>query len=348
MRIMLLLLIPLIFPSASVSAQSSTNLSGWDGVTSVIEASDLNELVVIVGNADGILYQHAKGFLVQFGGEDFTVDIYSASKWLTAATIMQLVEQGVMSLDDRPQDYLDWWTAAPSDPRSQVTLAQLLSFTSGFSGEPLCIFLGNAGFEDCARRMYDNFHNYTPGTAYVYSSTHMHIAGVMAEQATGRSFNQLFRELVADPLGISEATRFATPSETNPWPAGGGQSTANDYARFLEALLRGDILARSRAVMFRDWTAAPVQIVQSPMDGFADWHYALGAWRECYEPSWAPNCADEVLISSGGAAGWFPWIDVERGYYGLIARNTPRSVGESILLATEIRPHIHEALGSLN
>ena len=46
--------------------------------------------------------------------------------------IMDLVEQGVMSLDDRPQDYLAWWTSDPADPRSEITLEQLLSFTSGF------------------------------------------------------------------------------------------------------------------------------------------------------------------------------------------------------------------------
>ena len=48
--------------------------------------------------------------------------------------LMRLVEEGVLSLSDNPQDYLSFWTESSDDARSRITLAHLLSFTSGFEG----------------------------------------------------------------------------------------------------------------------------------------------------------------------------------------------------------------------
>lgn len=344
MRIVVLLFILMISGFVRIQAQSE---DAWQPVIDVIEASELRDVVVGVGTENGIAFVHVKGA----GGDlapFITLPIASSSKWLTAATIMRLVEEGVMSLEDHPQAYLEWWTDDPADPRSQITLAQLLSFTSGFEGEPICIQRGSADPETCAQFIYANHFRYPPGTSFYYSSTHMHIAGLMAVQATGEGFNALFRRLIAEPVGMSANAQFDRPSLENPFLAGGARTSAYDYSLFLEALLRGDILAQSRAVMFQDWTAPPIEIVSAPVPV---WHYALGAWRECWDASatWVAACDDRMLISSGGGLGWFPWIDLDNGYYGLIARRgTPFSgaVGPSIALAYALRPHIEAALAT--
>lgn len=36
-----------------------------------------------------------------------------------------------MTWDDKPQKFISWWTNSSSDPRSNITLKDLLSFTSG-------------------------------------------------------------------------------------------------------------------------------------------------------------------------------------------------------------------------
>jgi CubicO group peptidase (beta-lactamase class C family) len=115
--------------------------------------------------------------------------IASATKMLTGVTILRLVEAGRTSLSDNPQKYLSYWTSGPADPRSRVTLQQLLSFTSGFNaGEDdrdTCIFDGGTTIAACARSYYEAGLQSTPGSAFSHGPAHLQIAGAMAEAATG-------------------------------------------------------------------------------------------------------------------------------------------------------------------
>ena len=77
--------------------------------------------------------------------------IASASKWLSSAVFMSVVESGALSLDDHPQDYLPFWTTDPNDPRSRITLEQLLSFTSGLPRDVACPMLTTT---DCAEKIH--------------------------------------------------------------------------------------------------------------------------------------------------------------------------------------------------
>lgn len=53
--------------------------------------------------------------------------IWSASKIVSAAMAMRMVEAGTLDLDTPISVYLDWWTTDPRDPRAAVTLRHLLS-----------------------------------------------------------------------------------------------------------------------------------------------------------------------------------------------------------------------------
>ncbi|NDJ53662.1 MAG: beta-lactamase family protein [Chloroflexi bacterium] len=313
----------------------------WEVVEAYVNNFSLDNSVVMIGNAAGIQYVNRQDGTT----ENSVLTIWSASKWLTAATVMGLVEDGVMSLDDNPQDYITWWTDDPADPRSQITLEQLLSMTAGFWGEPLCIFDGNGDPEECAQRIHDLWHINPAGETFYYSSTHMHIAGVMAAKATGSDFNTLFRQQIGDVVGMDSEALYV--SDTNPFLAGGGVMTAYDYSLFLRALVAGDLLASSHDTMSIDRTAAPVEILYSPVQSFTEWHYGLGLWRECPGTTWTASCDEPRIISSGGGGstgvGFFPWIDLEHGYWGIVAQEEG-GLGPSIELAEGIRPLVIEAL----
>jgi CubicO group peptidase (beta-lactamase class C family) len=79
----------------------------------------------------------------------------SLSKWPAAVMISGLVADGIMSYDDRANKFLPWWATDPSDPRSNVTLRHLLSFTSGFTedGFTICSRV-DAAFVQCAEALY--------------------------------------------------------------------------------------------------------------------------------------------------------------------------------------------------
>lgn len=319
----------------------------WTSVCTALDDSELRDAVVLLGDAQGRQFTWQRGH-----APDTVLALASASKWLASATFLQLVDDGVLALGDRPQDHLDWATNDPADPRSAITLAHLLSFTAGFDVRPLagsCASDGSTDLQTCARRFYDEDHSFEPGTTYFYGPAHLHVAAAMAEAATGRPFAQLFRDAVAAPVGMSAAAGFHNPSASNPRVAGGAEASAEDYERFLLAMLRGELLAEQLDVMHRDWTpSADVHIEYSPAAEWGlDWHYGLGNWLECPDATWSSTCDELRVVSSPGAFGFHPWIDRERGVYGVVSRRDgllrSPAAGSSLLML-DLRPAIYAAL----
>jgi CubicO group peptidase (beta-lactamase class C family) len=283
--------------------------------------------------------------------------IASATKWLAAMVIMDLVEQGLMSLDDRPQDYLAWWTTDAADPRSEITLEQLLSFTAGFNTGPedsSCVTDGSITLDDCARAFYDGGLAYPPGSTFYYGPAHLQVAGRMAEVAAQQSFANLALLQLTLRFNL-QSTLFLVPVGDNPRIGGGAVSSVEDYGVLLQAILGGSYLSGVLDEMERDRTGPPVVIGSRPPsidNNNVDFRYALGHWRECTQPTWDASCDNRHLSSSPGAFGWNPWIDFDNGYYGVIAMQEIQVDGgspteASLAFAITLRPLIEAALQQL-
>lgn len=323
----------------------------------ILEArlDDLNvaDYAIVIGDANGVLLSQ------EFG--DFSVTeahlVASATKWLAAMVIMDLVEQGVMALDDRPQDYLPWWTSDPGDPRSDVTLEQLLSFTAGFNTGPddaSCVTDGSITLDECARAFYDGGLAFAPGSTFYYGPAHLQVAGRMAEVAAQMDFADLALLQQAFRFNL-QSTVFLVPVGDNPRIGGGAVSSAADYGVLLQAILSGSYLSGVLDEMERDRTGPPVVTGSQPPaidNNNVDFRYALGHWRECNRPSWDSSCDARRLSSSPGAFGWNPWIDFDNGYYGIIAMQELQVNGGSptdatLAFAIALRPYIEAALPQL-
>jgi len=317
-----------------VSDDDDSAADPWEALHSAVEASSLADVTVLIGTAEGELFLHEKG--------SSTVDqvylLASASKWLSSLTSLRMVEEGVLSLADRPQDYLSWWTSDPSDPRSEVTLEQLLSFTSGFSGDTGlgpgeqgvdCVEDAEMSLDSCAQEIYENFFTYEPGSTFHYGPAHLQVAAAMAAATKGVRWNALFRQYIGQPNGLAVTTAFALPSLDNPRAAGGGTASARDYGTLLTALAAGELLsAESVNLLSADHTPEGVVIGSAPdvaTDG-GSWHYALGCWRECNEETYTEACEEAAVLSSPGAFGFYPWWDSARGFWGIVA--TQLALGE--------------------
>jgi CubicO group peptidase (beta-lactamase class C family) len=244
----------------------------------------------------------------------------STSKWVAATVILDLVDEGVLSLDDEPSEYLSFWEA------EGVTLANLLSFTSGFSKEVLCINLPGADFSDCVQRAYEA--NVTdapaPGSEFVYSSTHLQIAGLMAVRASGvGGFSELFSAW-QQKTGLFPSGAFDLPSATNPRLAGGMHWTGEEYLGFLRALYRGTILKETTRNAMLASQRGDATVVSSPIvDALdQDWAYGFGNWLECPTAMGANtyDCGTGHRNSSPGAYGAYPFIDWDSRYFGILAR----------------------------
>lgn len=244
----------------------------------------------------------------------------STSKWVAASVILDLVDQGVLALDDSPAEYLPFWKA------EGVTLAQLLSFTSGFSKEVLCFNLPAADFADCVQKAYEANVEIAPapGSEFDYSSTHLQIAGLMAVRAAQvDGFSELFRAW-QEKTGLFPNGAFDLPSATNPRLAGGMHWTGEEYLGFLRALYDGELLEAGTRKSMLESQRGEAKVAGSPvLDALGqDWAYGFGNWLECPTALGADSydCGSGHRNSSAGAYGAYPFIDWDRRYFGILAR----------------------------
>ena len=246
----------------------------------------------------------------------------STSKWVTAAVILDAVDRGMLALDTKANDLLPYWA------ETTVTLRDLLSFTSGFHDEPLCINAPNASFATCVEAIYTRnaSNGIAAGSQFYYSSTHMQVAGQMTITASqAASWTAVFDAFKAR-TGLFGSAAYDLPSATNPRLAGGMHWTATDYQAFLRALVAGDVLSSaSRAQLFANQRGAATVAYSPSLAATSigeDWSYGLGNWLECPDAKTANSydCGEGHRNSSAGAYGAYPFIDFDHRYFGIVAR----------------------------
>ncbi|MBA3307239.1 MAG: beta-lactamase family protein [Chloroflexi bacterium] len=207
---------------------------------------------------------------------DTVFAVASISKTFLTALVLQLSDEGVLTLDDRLADFL------PDFPRARrITLRQLLAHTSGVFNYFEHPRYADEVFRDRTRRWtFDEILGFVaapycaPGDCFHYSNTNFVLLGRVAEEATGSPLHREIRERFLDPLGL-EHTVFQ-PDEATPrraahghlgyaggfldhtgrsraiphlsavtvaWAAGSMASTPRDLSRWADALYGGEVLS---------------------------------------------------------------------------------------------------------
>jgi CubicO group peptidase (beta-lactamase class C family) len=131
----------------------------------------------------------------------------SVSKQFTAAAIILLELDGVLSLDD---DIREWIPELP-DYGAPLTLHHLMTHTAGLRDWGVVSAIGGWGRGE---RTHTHDHvleiatrqralNYPPGEAYSYSNTGYNLLAIVVERATGTPFADFSRERIFEPLGLT-------------------------------------------------------------------------------------------------------------------------------------------------
>ncbi|MBX3389844.1 MAG: beta-lactamase family protein [Phycisphaeraceae bacterium] len=220
---------------------------------------------------------------------DTKFNLGSMNKMFTAVAILQLAEQGKLSLDDTLAKHLDTsWLS--QDILDRVTIRQLLNHTSGLGS------YFNETFERTSRAHFREVNDYKPltvgetlafepGTKQRYSNTGFLIAGAVVEKASGDNYFEYIRKHVTGPAGMSNTDCYqldhvndnlavgyerligpgGSPTEYfnnifahvfRGGPAGGGYSTVTDLLRFDRALRAGRLLDKDS--LAAAWTRTEV------------------------------------------------------------------------------------------
>ncbi|HSJ65886.1 MAG TPA: serine hydrolase domain-containing protein [Gemmatimonadaceae bacterium] len=143
-------------------------------------------------------------------------DIGSVTKSYTAALVLRVIAEGMLSLDDS----LTRWR--PDVPGSHgVTIRDLLRQTSGiadYASHPdyratMQTHIA-APWSPAENLRFVGESQFPPGTRWGYSNTNYVLLGLIAEHVTGRSYASLLRERVLDSLGLTST--FVAGADTLP------------------------------------------------------------------------------------------------------------------------------------
>jgi CubicO group peptidase (beta-lactamase class C family) len=187
----------------------------------------------------------------------------SVSKLFVWTSVMQLVEQGKLSLDADVNTYLDF--AIPATYPEPVTLKTLMTHTPGFEDINEDLFKIKAeGMMalDAYLKKHVPARVFAPGTVGAYSNYGTALAGYIVERVSGMPFSQYVDQSIFQPLGMAHSTFVQPlPADLAPdmshgynysngayvlggfefivaYPAGSLSATAADMTRFMIAHLQ--------------------------------------------------------------------------------------------------------------
>lgn len=242
--------------------------------------------------------------------EQTAVPVVSAAKWLSAATVLTLVDEGTLALDDPASKYLPYLTG----DKVTITVRQLLSHTSGLPPYHECMFDESLTLDECARQIAQVELESPPGTQFRYAGTAYTIAGRVAEAASGMAWEDLFQTRIAEPLNLT-ATTYG-PTKNPVLSEGYTISSLRDYGAFLQMIVNGgtfdsqQVLSPEAIAEMRANQTAEAEIAFSPRGSHTS--YGLGVWRDRGGPAEAAG-----QISSPGGGGFVPWVDFDRNLIGI-------------------------------
>jgi len=179
----------------AIEAMEKAESSGFSGV-------------VLLAKDGEIIFEKAVGYR-SFEKEIplMSTDVFemaSVSKQFTAMMIMMCAERGLLSYSDLMEEYLE-------TPYSGITIRQLLTHTNGLPDyqEVMDKHWDKSKVADNAAileylRIYQPPMLAIPGEKYEYSNTGYVFLASIVEQVTGRDFIELSRELIFEPLGMTD------------------------------------------------------------------------------------------------------------------------------------------------
>ncbi|PCH60513.1 MAG: serine hydrolase [SAR86 cluster bacterium] len=259
-----LALISLQFP---VNAISSTL---EDELTLVVDAFTEREpgVAIVVTQHGNILYSGATGMAdLEFNialNTFMPMEIASTTKQITAAAILILEEQGKLSVSDTLEKYF------PGHASAEATIEQLMQNVAGVfvPGHTMGSnhIRSDISTEQRQQLIADGEPDFIPGERYAYSNSGYWLLGDIIAIVSGMTYEDFIHSHIFEPLGMTNsyfgAHRKIIPnrvkgydytdaglknasytSETWAYSAGGLISSAQDIARWSNALFGGAVIS---------------------------------------------------------------------------------------------------------
>ncbi|WP_420399645.1 serine hydrolase domain-containing protein [Flagellimonas sp.] len=253
-----------------------------DSLNTLIEEERIQEnapaIAAVIVKDGQVVWENFFGFktlnTTERPDENTVFILASVSKTVVAVAVMQLVEQGLLDLDEDVNTYIPFALRNPNFPNTPITARMLLTHTSSLSWPTNAEDPNfNNTFESAnAPGIYpwlrdyltpnnpnfqpNSWQNNAPGTSYQYSNIGAAVLGYLVQSISGMDFNSYCVEHIFAPLqmhnsafkiaDLSPTTDFASlyfegqliPQYSAPhYPAFALRSTTADMANFMIAML---------------------------------------------------------------------------------------------------------------
>ncbi|HLK37506.1 MAG TPA: serine hydrolase [Polyangiaceae bacterium] len=336
-------------------------------VADAIEAHQLPGAVVVVGRRDRVLFRRAYGLREVEPDRvpmtlDTVFDLASLTKPIaTATSVMTLVEQGRIRVDDPVSRYVPECDV-PS--KRAITLRQLLLHVSGLPADVPKEDFAHGRAEAVARVCGAPLRG-PPGTVSIYSDLGYILLEEVVRRVTGLELSTYARERVFEPLGMHDTTFLPPPALRDraawtefvdgAWRAGtvhdprayllGGVaghaglfSTGDDLASYARAILGGGQVDGRRIL-----SAPTVASMIAPHDVPGNVR-ALG-WN--VQSSYRGEGLSPIAVGHFGFTGTALWIDPDKDFFVVVLSNRvhPDGTGDAKPLVARVDSLVASALG---
>ena len=359
-------------PSSSPASTPVVRLSAVDSVIQQAIADGVPGAVLVVGHDGAVVYRKAYGErALEPKREPMTLDtvfdLASLTKVIaTTTSVMQLVEQGKVRMNDPVAKYLPEFA---QNDKGDITVRQLLTHYSGL--EPDLDLKAPWEGKDTAYRMaYAETLAQPPGSSFTYSDINFIVLGALVERVSGETLDAYTTRHIFAPLKMTH-TRFVPPlalragwiqkiaptqyDENEHMLRGvvhdptarrmGGVaghaglfSTADDLAKFAQALLQGGDGILSAAAVAK--MTSPEQPPAAPVLRGFGWDI---------DSPFSSNRGDLLPVGSYGHTGFTGtslWIDPTTQTYIILLTNAvhPRGKGNAIALRSKVATEVAASL----
>ncbi|XVV11028.1 serine hydrolase domain-containing protein [Actinoplanes sp. CA-131856] len=195
-----------------MSLLSKLELDAWIG--EVAERHRVPGAAVAVGH-QGELAEAATGVVNVDTGVATTPDTLfqtgSVGKIWTAVLVMQLVEDGLVELDQPVRRYLPEFSVVDPEATETVTVRQLLTHTGGFDGD---LFEDTGRGDDALDRYLVHLGGHAeqiapPGALFSYCNSGFSVLGALVARLRGATYEAVVRERLVAPLGARHVALLA-------------------------------------------------------------------------------------------------------------------------------------------
>jgi CubicO group peptidase (beta-lactamase class C family) len=197
-------------PEISLDEGADPRIGEIETLMAAYTDQDLFSGAILIAENGEVLYEGAFGYANREWGILNNIDtrfrIASLSKDFTKVLVLQLVEEGALSLEGTVATYLPDYTGPGAD---QITVEMLMDHTSGVVGEPAVSNLERIERDFYTRdQMLELIAGYDlsfePGARWEYSNFGYYLLGAIIESVSGQTYAERLEERICTPAGMQD------------------------------------------------------------------------------------------------------------------------------------------------